>query len=317
MLFSIPSPGDPFLINSGPVHVRWYGLLLALGVLLAGWIARRVPPPQSRPGAGLHDRGLGGADGPGRRPPLPRRHRLGLVPPRLLADPGDLERRALDLRGGAGRHAGRLDRRRRVHMRFWVVADCVAPGIVLAQALGRFGNYFNQELYGKPSDLPWAVKIDNPQPPYAPGSTFHPTFLYESIWDLIVFGLLVLFIRRFWNRVPAGTVFALYVALYSLGRMPIERLRIDTADIIFGQRVNVWVTVILLLIGLISFIILFRRRTPRAQAPAPGAAGGRRARPRADAAPGGRDRGPPSRSAARATEPVQRKCQALLLRDAF
>ena len=166
---------------------------------------------------------------------------------------------------------------RRTKVPFWVVADCVAPGLILAQALGRWGNYFNQELYGKPSDLPWAVKIDNPQAPYEPGTTFHPTFLYESLWDLVVFGILIWFIRRYFNRVPAGTVFALYVFLYGLGRTPIETLRIDTADIFLGQRVNVWVAGVICVIGLIAFVILFRRRTatparPAAPQPTPAAA---------------------------------------------
>jgi prolipoprotein diacylglyceryl transferase len=262
-LLEIPSPGDPFLINSGPLHVRWYGLLLAIGVLIAGWIARREFRRRSLDPELVYTIAVWAVP-------------MGLVGARLYHVATDWDAFSNDLgqvpaiwNGGLsifgavlGGMLGAWIGTRRVHMRFWVVADCVAPGIVLAQALGRFGNYFNQELYGKPSDLPWAVKIDAPPPPYAPGSTFHPTFLYESIWDLVVFGLLILFIRRFWNRVPAGTVFALYVALYSLGRIPIERLRIDTADIIFGQRVNVWVAVILLIVGAVSFFILFRRRTP-------------------------------------------------------
>src|SRR3954466_15709047 len=124
-VLSIPSPGDPFLINSGPIHARWYGLLLALGVLLAGWIARRefrrrsmdpelaytiavwagpfglIGPRAARGGVGC------GPDGP---PPLPRGHRLGRVQQQLLPDPGHLERRPLDLRCGARRHAWLLDR---------------------------------------------------------------------------------------------------------------------------------------------------------------------------------------------------------------
>ena len=110
-MLSIPSPGDPFLINSGPIHARWYGLLLAVGVLIAGWIARREFRRRSiDPELAYVDRGVGGAVRPGRRPPLPRRHRLGRVPPRPVAGAGDLERRPLHLRRGAGRHARHLDR---------------------------------------------------------------------------------------------------------------------------------------------------------------------------------------------------------------
>ena len=124
-------------------------------------------------------------------------------------------------------------------------------------------------------------------------------FLYESILNLIVFGILIWFIRRYWNRVPAGTVFALYVMLYNAYRVPLETLKVDTADIFLGQRVNVWVSGVLFLIGLVAFVMLFRRRRPRAalvigcgrarRRPCPGT------RPRPA---GGGDRRPPANAAA-------------------
>jgi prolipoprotein diacylglyceryl transferase len=272
MLLSIPSPGDPFLINAGPFHIRWYGLLLALGVLLAGWIARKEFRRRSLDPEMVYSIAIWAVP-------------LGLIGARLYHVVTDWDRfhdnlsqipaiwnGGLSIFGAVlGGMIGLLIGCRRTNTRFWVVADCVAPGLILAQALGRWGNYFNQELYGRPSDLPWAVKIDHPPAPYAPGSTFHPTFLYESIWDVAVFFVLMWFIRRYWNRVPGGTVFALYVFLYGLGRTPIETLRIDTADVFLGQRVNVWVAGVICLIGLIFFIILFRRRTAT-PAPAPGRA---------------------------------------------
>jgi prolipoprotein diacylglyceryl transferase len=162
------------------------------------------------------------------------------------------------------------------------VADCIAPGLVLAQALGRWGNYFNQELFGKPTDRPWGLEIDQShrQPPYLNSDTFQPMFLYESMLNVLVFLALVLFVRRYWNRVPGGTVFALYVALYDLYRVPLETLKVDPADIFLGQRVNVWVSGILFVVGLVAFVLLFRRRTaaparPTAAAPvtAPAAGG--------------------------------------------
>ena len=124
---------------------------------------------------------------------------------------------------------------------FWQVADCVAPGVILAQALGRWGNYFNQELYGRPSKWPWSLKIDNPPLPYHPGETFQPTFLYESLLDVGVFVVLMWFVRRYWSRVPWGTIFALYVVLYDGVRVFIEKLRSDPANIYLGptcQRVG-------------------------------------------------------------------------------
>ena len=152
---------------------------------------------------------------------------------------------------------------------FWAVADCIAPGLILAQALGRWGNYFNQELYGRPSDLPWAVKIDHPQLPYHEGQTFHPTFLYESLASLAVFGILIWFIRRYWRDVPAGTVFALYATLYSFERIWVETLRIDPAHHYFGQRLNVWVASAVTIVAGIIFVVLFRRRGAGTASPAP------------------------------------------------
>ena len=269
MLFEIPSPGDPFLVDAGPFHVRWYGLLLALVVLIAGWIARREFRRRNLDPELVYSIAVWAVP-------------LGLVGARLYHVITDWDVFSNDLsqvpaiwNGGLsifgavlGGMLGVWIGCRRTKVPFWVVADCVAPGLILAQALGRWGNYFNQELYGKPSDLPWAVKIDNPQAPYEPGSTFHPTFLYESLWDLAVFGILIWFIRRYFNRVPAGTVFALYVFLYGLGRTPIETLRIDTADIFLGQRVNVWVAGVICVIGLVAFVILLRRRTATPARPA-------------------------------------------------
>jgi prolipoprotein diacylglyceryl transferase len=157
---------------------------------------------------------------------------------------------------------------RRVGLRFWSVADCIAPGLILAQALGRWGNYFNQELYGRPSKLPWAVKIDHPQLPYHEGQTFHPTFLYESLGSLVIFGILMWFTRRYWREVPMGTVFALYATLYSFERIWVETLRIDPAHHYLGQRLNVWVASAVTIVAGILFVLLFRRRRPASPAPA-------------------------------------------------
>jgi len=171
-------------------------------------------------------------------------------------------------------------------------ADAIAPGILVAQAIGRLGNYFNQELYGEPTDRPWGVEIDPAHrvAGYQDSETFHPTFLYESLLNCVIFVVLVWFSRRFVRRIPNGTVFALYVALYNLVRMPMELLRIDTADIYFGQRVNFWVSLILFLVGSIAFLMLWRRRrsapvTPPASKPAaPATVAGHTPAPRPEAA---------------------------------
>jgi prolipoprotein diacylglyceryl transferase len=290
---SIPSPGDPFLINSGPIHARWYGLLLAIGVLLAGWIARREFRRRGMDPELAYSIAVWGVP-------------FGLIGARLYHVITDWDAFRHDLsqvpaiwNGGLsifgavlGGMLGVWIGCRRVRLAFWAVADCIAPGLVLAQALGRWGNYFNQELYGKPTSRSWGLEID-PQhrvAPYQNDATFQPTFLYESILNLIVFVILTRFSRRYWNRVPIGTVFALYVALYDLYRMPLETLKIDTADIVLGQRINFWVSAILFAIGLIAFVILFRRRhAPRAgavatPAPDPSDFGGHTPTPRPEAA---------------------------------
>jgi phosphatidylglycerol---prolipoprotein diacylglyceryl transferase len=270
---SIPSPSDPFLINSGPIHARWYGLLLAIGVLLAGWIARREFRRRGMDPEAAYTIAVWGVP-------------FGLVGARLyhvitdwdsfhhnLSQVPAIWNGGLSIFGAVlGGMLGIWIGCRRVHMPFWRVADCIAPGLVLAQALGRWGNYFNQELYGKPTDRFWGLEIDpaHRQPPYETSTTFQPMFLFESILDVGLFFVLIWFARRYWNRVPYGTVFALYVMIYDLYRIPLETMKIDTADIFFGQRVNVWVSSALFLVGLIAFIVLFRRRTAEAPpGPAP------------------------------------------------
>ena len=141
------------------------------------------------------------------------------------------------------------------------VADCAAPGLVLAQAIGRFGDYTNQALYGRPSGLPWAIRIDYPIPPYPHGQAFQPAFLYESLWDLAVFGVLMWFTRRTDSRLRPGTVFALYAVLYSLGRLCVETIRIDPTDHVFGQRVDIWVAGLVALAAGSAFAVLWTRRT--------------------------------------------------------
>lgn len=144
--------------------------------------------------------------------------------------------------------------------------DAIAPGIAVAQAVGRWGNWFNQELFGRPTTLPWGVEIDLEHRPvdYLDVSTFHPTFLYESIWMLAVAGILVLVDRRW--RLGHGRLFALYVALYALGRLPIELLRIDDANEILGVRVNVWVS-IGVFVGAVVYLVISARRVPGRESP--------------------------------------------------
>jgi len=139
-----------------------------------------------------------------------------------------------------------------------LLLDCVAPALPLAQAIGRWGNYFNQELFGRPTTLPWALKIDAAHRPiqYLQYRTFQPTFLYESLWDLIVVAL-VLYAERH-IRLRRGYLFAVYVAAYTFGRFWVESLRIDFAHKFFGLRLNDWVSIVVFL-GAVGFIVAGRR----------------------------------------------------------
>ncbi|WP_416385071.1 prolipoprotein diacylglyceryl transferase [Tersicoccus mangrovi] len=171
---------------------------------------------------------------------------------------------------------------RRAGARILVFADAAAPGLLLAQAIGRLGNWFNQELFGAPTTLPWGLQIDPSSPTfpaqYPPGTLFHPTFLYELLWNLAGVAVLLWIDRRF--RLRGGRVFWLYAAIYTLGRVWIEALRIDDAEHILGLRLNVWTSILVFVLAVAMFVYLGirQRRHPapdraligRADAPADG-----------------------------------------------
>lgn len=153
---------------------------------------------------------------------------------------------------------------RRHKLAFAALADALAPGIAIGQAFGRFGNWFNQELYGLPTDLPWGLEIDPAHrvPGYEQYATFHPTFLYESVWDLLVAGILLWADRKY--RMGRGKVFALYIALYGFGRTFTESLRTDYSYDVFGPlRFNAAVALLICVVGVILLIWLIRKRPGR------------------------------------------------------
>lgn len=132
---------------------------------------------------------------------------------------------------------------------FWSIADAAAPSLILGQAIGRWGNFANSEAHGGPTDLPWGIIID--------GVKVHPTFLYESIWNLLVFGFLLWYRRKFANR--EGEMFLLYIILYSLARLFIEGLRTDS--LMFGQiRVAQLISLIAIVIG--GAILYYKKKNP-------------------------------------------------------
>ena len=151
-----------------------------------------------------------------------------------------------------------------------LLADCVAPGLLVAQGIGRFGNWWNQELFGKPTDLPWGLEIDPVNRPieYVDRATFQPTFLYEALWCFGAALLLLVVERRFRGRLRTGSLFALYVLVYSIGRLWIETLRIDPSHEIGGVRLNVYVAGLALVLSA-AFFVWWQRRRRQTSAPAP------------------------------------------------
>ncbi|MBG6238068.1 prolipoprotein diacylglyceryl transferase [Mycetocola sp. CAN_C7] len=148
-------------------------------------------------------------------------------------------------------------------IRFWTFADAVAPGLLLAQAFGRFGNYFNQELFGIPTTLPWGLEIDESNvawPVGLPaGTLFHPTFLYEVIWNLA--GVVVILVLERMFRLQWGKALAVYLIWYGLGRTVWESIRIDPSEVFLGLRVNVWAALVAIVVGLVILLVQSRRHT--------------------------------------------------------
>jgi prolipoprotein diacylglyceryl transferase len=146
-------------------------------------------------------------------------------------------------------------------IRFWTFADALAPGLIIAQALGRFGNWFNQELYGLPTDVPWGLEIDSDNAAFPaglePGTLFHPTFLYEVVWNLLGAAVLLWAGHRF--RLQWGRLFGLYLVWYGAGRIVWESIRIDPSEIYLGLRTNVWAAIAGVILGLVIFFVQKRR----------------------------------------------------------
>lgn len=252
VLAYLPSPPSNG-ISLGPVRLHVYGLLIAAGVVAAAYLAeRRWQARGGEPGAMAKlavwavPAGLVGA-------------RLYSVLTSWQADTGGRWYRAFEIwQGGLGIWGGvaagvavGLFVARRYGLDWRAAIDSAAPALALAQAIGRWGNYFNQELYGSPSRLPWAVKIDHPVHcssvtacvAYPPGvTTFQPTFLYESMWDLACVALIILAERHV--AVRKGYLFFVYAGLYSFGRFFTEHLRVDEAHHYLGLRLNDWTSMV-------------------------------------------------------------------------
>ncbi|MBI4414700.1 MAG: prolipoprotein diacylglyceryl transferase [Candidatus Kerfeldbacteria bacterium] len=256
---------SPILAEFGPFILRWYGLLLALGAVLGYLVARS----------------------------LARRYGIaeetvaalaffllivGFIGARLyhvLNEPGYYFRNPADIvkvwKGGLAIHGAIIAGLavaywfcRKYKLLFWKMTDLLVPSLILGQAIGRWGNYFNQELFGLPTQLPWGIPI-NPlnRPADAVGDQFfHPTFLYESLWDLATFATLLILHRKKIKKGETGKhgfITMAYLALYSLGRLLNELLRIDRTPVILGIRLPILVSGLVILAACVGMFLLARR----------------------------------------------------------
>lgn len=258
LIASIPSPPTDRL-ELGPLTFRFYGLMIALGVLAGVEIARRRweergggpddmidlvkwAVPAGMIGARLYHVATDWRRFEGRWADIPKVWQGGLgIPGGLLLGVGVgyiyAKRRGWDIK---------------------TLLDAAIPGIPVAQAIGRLGNWFNQEIFGEPSSLPWAVEIDRPYRPteFINEQTFHPMFLYEGLWNLALAGSLIWVSKK--GLLKAGQILPLWIMGYGLGRFLIELMRTDEATEILGLRVNTWMSGIAVVGGLIWFLILGR-----------------------------------------------------------
>ena len=266
---AIPSPDINF-IQLGPFRIYFYALFILAAIAAATAIAgarlrRRGWPP----GAAL-DIAIWAVP-------------IGIVGGRayhVLTHPGDYVFEGADLLktlyvwegglaifgsimfGAVGAWIGA----RRAGVSFTAFADAVAPGMLLAQAIGRLGNYFNQELFGGPTTLPWGLEIDPDQPAFPPGlpadTLFHPLFLYEILWNLLGFGLLLLLERRL--RAPRGWAVGAYLVWYGVGRAWLEALRLDPTELILlGLKANIVTALAAAILGAIIIAIALKRNAGR------------------------------------------------------
>ena len=270
VLAAIPSPSQA-VWYLGPVPLRAYALVIMAGIVVAVWLGeRRWRERGGEPGAIMDVAvwavpfGIVGA----------RIYHVITSPDRYFGPGGDPWLALRIWEGGLGiwgavalGAVGAVIGCRRLGLQVPLLADAVAPGILLAQGIGRLGNWFNQELFGRPTTLPWGLQIDAMHRPegYLRFETFHPTFLYELLWCLAGTVFLLWADRRF--RLGHGQVFWLYVACYTLGRFWIEALRIDEAQHIAGMRLNNWVSIAVFLLAVVLFVRSRRVHPAREIAP--------------------------------------------------
>lgn len=255
---TIPSPSQG-VWELGPIPIRGYALCIIAGVVFAIWLGERRWMARGGAAGEVSDIAIWA---------IP----FGLIGGRLyhvmtdyklyFGEGRDPITALYVWRGGLGiwgaialGAVGVAIAARQSNIKLLPMLDALAPGVLVAQAMGRWGNWFNQELFGRPTDLPWGLEIDAAFRPlgFEEFATFHPTFLYECLWNLAAFAFVMWADRRF--QLGYGRVVALYVMSYTLGRGWIEYLRIDNVQMndVLGLRLNVWTSIVLFALAALFF----------------------------------------------------------------
>lgn len=266
LISSIPSPTIQF-VEVGPLRIHIYALCILLGIALATWITdSRLTKRGAQRGVVLDiilwavPLGIIGA----------RFYHVFTHPADYFYDGADLMKVFYIWEGGnaifgslLGGAVGAWIGCKQTGIRFWSFADALAPAMLVAQATGRLGNYFNHELFGQPTTLPWGLEIESTNPAFPAGlpegTLFHPMFLYEIIWNLLGVIVIIALEKKFYLR--WGKAFGVYLIWYGIGRSVFETYRLDSSETFFSIRTNVWAALLAVAIG-IAIIIIQNRRHP-------------------------------------------------------